>query len=133
MGIDIKAGGRKATKKSGRTAPVSENLYLRLIVKLYRFLARRTDAKFNKVVLKRLFTSKTNRPPMSIKSIAKFMAREGNEGKIAVVVGSVTDDVRFLDVPKLTSPLGEGTPYVRSKGRKFEKARGRRASRGYRN
>jgi len=49
MGIDIKAGGRKATKKSGRTAPVSENLYLRLIVKLYRFLARRTDAKFNKV------------------------------------------------------------------------------------
>eukprot|EP00967_Tisochrysis_lutea_P131964 scaffold229885_cov30-Tisochrysis_lutea.AAC.2 len=48
MGIDIKAGGRKATKKSGRTAPVSENLYLRLIVKLYRFLARRTDAKFNK-------------------------------------------------------------------------------------
>jgi len=49
MGIDIKAGGRKATKKHGRSAPVSENLYLRLIVKLYRFLARRTDSKFNKV------------------------------------------------------------------------------------
>jgi len=48
MGIDIKAGGRKATKKSGRTTPTSENLYLRLLVKLYRFLARRTDAKFNK-------------------------------------------------------------------------------------
>ena len=45
MGIDIKAGGRKATKKSGRTAPVSENLYLRLIVKLYRFLARRTRCR----------------------------------------------------------------------------------------
>eukprot|EP00965_Chrysotila_dentata_P065497 2170507-Pleurochrysis_carterae.AAC.1 len=47
MGIDIKAGGRKATKSTGRTAPVSENLYLRLLVKLYRFLARRTGNKFN--------------------------------------------------------------------------------------
>merc|ERR1712086_317415 len=189
MGIDIIAGGRKATKKSGRTAPVSENLYLRLLVKLYRFLARRTDAKFNKIVLKRLFTSRTNRPPISIKTIAKHVT-EKNGDKIAVVVGSVTDDVRFLDVPKLSicalrftsaararilkaggecltfdqlalkAPLGEGTimlrgskshresakhfgspgvkhssvkPFVRAKGRKFEKARGRRASRGYRN
>merc|ERR1712054_383817 len=94
MGIDI--------KKSGRKAPVSENLYLRLLVKLYRFLARRTDAKFNKVVLKRLFTSRTNRHPISIKNVAKFMGREGNEAKTAVVVGSVTDDIRFLEVPKLT-------------------------------
>ena len=53
MGIDIKAGGRKATQKRGRQAPVSENLYVRLLVKLYRFLARRTDAKFNQLVLKR--------------------------------------------------------------------------------
>lgn len=190
MGIDIRAGGRKATKIKGRTTPKSENLYLRLLVKLYRFLARRTDAKFNKVVLKRLFMSKVNRPPMSIKSIAKFMAREGNDNKTAVIIGSVTDDVRYLEVPKLTicalrftatarariikaggecltldqlalkSPTGEATvllrgcksrretvrhfgaagtpgsttkPYVRSKGRKFEKGRGRRASRGYKN
>jgi len=190
MGIDIKAGGRKATKKTGRKAPVSENLYLRLLVKLYRFLARRTDAKFNKVVLKRLFTSRTNRHPISIKNVAKFMGREGNEAKTAVVVGSVTDDIRFLEVPKLTvcalrftttararilkaggecltfdqlalkSPEGENTvllrgcksqresakhfgapgvahshvkPFVRAKGRKFEKARGRRPSRGYKN
>jgi large subunit ribosomal protein L18e len=190
MGIDIKAGGRKATKKSGRNAPVSENLYLRLLVKLYRFLARRTEAKFPKVVLKRLFSSRLNRQPMSIKNIGKFMAREGNEEKVAVVVGSVTDDVRLLEVPKvsvcalrftatararilkaggecltldqlaLKDPAGDNTlllrgckshresarhfgapgvahshvkPYVRAKGRKFEKARGRRASRGYRN
>ena len=187
MGIDIKAGGRKATKKTGRTAPISENLYLRLLVKLYRFLARRTDAKANQVILKRLFTSRTNRPPISIKTIAKHL---GESGKIAVVVGSVTDDVRFLDVPKMSicalrftatarariakaggecltfdqlalkAPLGENTlmlrgskshresakhfgapgvahssvrPFVRAKGRKFEKARGKRASRGYRN
>ena len=101
MGIDLVAGGRKATKKSGRTAPVSENLYLRLLVKLYRFLARRTDAKFNQVILKRLFSSRANRPPMSIKTISKHLAKSG-EGKTVVLVGSVTDDVRFLTVPKLS-------------------------------
>merc|ERR1712211_136170 len=111
------------------------------------------------------------------------------EGKIACVVGTVTDDKRVYDVPKLSvcalryteaararivkaggecitfdklalrSPLGQGTvllrgpvkareaerhfgkapgvpgsstkPYVRAKGRKFESARGRRKSRGY--
>ena len=43
MGIDI--NHRRDHKKSGsRDAPVSQNLYLRLLVKLYRFLARRTDA-----------------------------------------------------------------------------------------
>jgi len=188
MGIDIRGGGRKATKKSGRTAPVSENLYLRLLVKLYRFLARRTESKNNQVILKRLFTSRTNRPPISIKTIAKQMADK--DGKIAVIVGSVTDEVRMAEVPKLSvcalrftatararivgaggecitldelalrSPLAENTillrgskshresakhfgapgvahshvkPYIRSKGRKFEKARGRRASRGYKN
>jgi len=188
MGIDIKAGGRKATEKRGRQAPVSENLYLRILVKLYRFLARRTDAKFNKLVLKRLFMSNTNKPPMSIANLKTHLERDGGE-KIAVVVGSVTDDVRLYDVPKMTvcalrftntararitkaggecltfdqlalrAPTGENTlllrgckshrevashfgapgvpqsnakPYVRAKGRKFEKARGRRASRGYR-
>ena len=101
MGIDIKGGGRKANAKSGRVAPVSENLYLRLLVKLYRFLARRTDAKFNKVVLKRLFASRSNRPPLSIKTIAKHV--EKSEGsKTVAIVGSVTDDVRFLEVPKLS-------------------------------
>ena len=44
-----------------RSAPKSENVYLKLLVKLYRFLARRTDSDFNKTVLKRLFMSKTNR------------------------------------------------------------------------
>merc|ERR1719301_130986 len=114
---------------------------------------------------------------------------EGKDGKIAVIVGSITDDRRLTEVPKLTvcatkytetararivkaggecltfdslamrSPLGNGTvllrgpvksreakrhfgkapgvpnsttaPHVRSKGRKFEKARGRRKSRGF--
>mmetsp|Transcript_5526 Transcript_5526/g.14360 ORF Transcript_5526/g.14360 Transcript_5526/m.14360 type:complete len:188 (-) Transcript_5526:192-755(-) len=185
MAIDLEAGGRN--KKTARTAPKSDNVYLKLLVKLYKFLVRRTDSKFNKVVLKRLFMSKINRPPLSLSKLAKFM--EGKESKIAVLVGTITDDVRMYEVPKLRvcalrftktarqrilkaggecltfdqlaliAPTGAGTillrgpknsreavkhfgrapgvphsntkPFVRSKGRKFEKARGRRASRGY--
>ena len=44
--------------------------------------------------------SRVNRPPMSLSGLAKFTAKK--PGKIAVVVGTVTDDVRLLDVPKLT-------------------------------
>merc|ERR1712226_1019434 len=143
MGIDIKAGGR--IKNGNRKAPTTENVYIRLLVKLYRFLARRTEANFNKVVLKRLFMSRHNRPPLSISKLSKFMRQQ--EGKMAVIVGTVTDDVRMLECPKglkicalrvtetararVLGAAGNAAPYVRSKGRKFEKARGRRASRGY--
>ncbi|CAN6210287.1 unnamed protein product [Urochloa humidicola] len=186
MGIDLVAGGRN--KKTKRTAPKSDDVYLKLLVKLYRFLVRRTKSSFNAVILKRLFMSKTNRPPISLRRLAKFM--EGKEEKnIAVIVGTVTDDKRIQEIPvmkvtalrftetarariinaggecltfdqlALRAPLGENTvllrgpknareavrhfgkapgvphshtkPYVRSKGRKFEKARGRRNSRGF--
>jgi large subunit ribosomal protein L18e len=185
MGVDLKAGGRN--KRVHRTAPKSDNVYIKLLVKLYRFLVRRTESDFNKVVLKRLFMSKTNRPPLSISKLAKFM--EGKEDQVAVVVATVTDDVRLFEVPKLRvcalrftetararivkaggecltfdqlaleKPTGSGCvllrgpknsreavkhfglapgvphsstkPYVRAKGRKFERARGRRSSRGY--
>ena len=185
QGIDIEAGGRNKVKH--RTAPKSENVYLRLLVKLYRFLARRTDSDFNKTVLKRLFMSKINRPPLSLSKLAKFMKDKGT-GKIAAIVGTVTDDSRMFEVPALkvcalrftetararilkaggecmtfdqlalAAPTGDNVvllrgpkshreavkhfgapgvpgshakPYVRHKGRKFEKARGRRKSRGY--
>lgn len=183
MGIDLEKGGR--IKKGGRKAPKSENPYLALLVQLYRFMARRTDAKFNTLVLRRLFMSRTSRPPLSLSALALHM--KGREDKIAVVVGKVLDDERMLDAPKLSvcaldfsstarariekaggecitfdklamrAPTGAGTvllrgrrharevykhffgvakkghvkPYVRSKGRKFERARGRRSSRGY--
>lgn len=182
-------------RKVKRTAPVSEDPYIRLLTKLYRFLARRTDSKFNATVLKRLFMARSKRQPLSVSRIADLMAQDFNAGKTAVVVGTVTDDIRMLECPKLSicalhvtagararitaaggeimtfdqlalkSPTGEGTtllqgprkareaqrhftggklgapgtpgggvkPFVRSKGRKFEKARGRRSSRGYRN
>ncbi|XP_050203508.1 60S ribosomal protein L18-2 [Mercurialis annua] len=185
MGIDLIAGGKN--KKTKRTAPKSDDIYLKLIVKLYRFLVRRTGSKFNAVVLKRLFMSRVNKAPLSLSRLITFMKNKDN--KIAVLVGTVTDDIRAFEVPAikvtalrftetarariekaggecltfdqlaLRAPLGQNTvllrgpknsreavkhfgpapgvphshtkPYVRSKGRKFEKARGRRNSRGF--
>ncbi|KAL0220592.1 hypothetical protein RCL1_000446 [Eukaryota sp. TZLM3-RCL] len=98
MGIDLIDHGR--TKKSGRTAEVSNNNYLNLLVKLYRFLHRRTGSEFNRVVLKRLFMSRINRAPLSISKLAKFM--QGKEDKIAVLVGTITNDERIYELPKLT-------------------------------
>ncbi|KAM9367126.1 large ribosomal subunit protein eL18, partial [Phaethornis superciliosus] len=63
MGIDIR---HNRDRKVRRREPKSEDIYLRLLVKLYRFLARRTNSAFNKVVLKRLFMSRSNRPPLSL-------------------------------------------------------------------
>merc|ERR1719456_1100435 len=93
MGIALKAGGR--VKKHNRTEPKSENIYLKLLVKLYKFLARRTDSKFNATILKRLCQSRTNKSPISVRKLKHFM--KGKDGKIAVVVGSITNDIRFLD------------------------------------
>ena len=166
---------------------------MRLTAKLYKFLSRRTDSKFNKLVLKRLHNSRVNRGPLSLSKLQRLAdsAKKHNKGKdlVFAIVGTVTNDLRQLDLSPLNvcalrftekararivaaggqcltfdqlalnRPNGEsvvllrGTrmreakkhfgrapglpgsttkPYVRSKGRKFEKARGRRASRGYR-
>ncbi|KAJ8877146.1 hypothetical protein PR048_021599 [Dryococelus australis] len=152
-------------------------------------MARRTNSKFNKIILRRLFMSRIHRPPISLSRITRHMKKPGRENLITVVVGSVTDDQRIFKIPKLTvcalrvtekararilkaggeiitfdqlalrSPLGKKTvliqgrrkareavkhfglapgvphshtkPYVHSKGRKFERARGRRRSCGY--
>ncbi|KAL8439142.1 hypothetical protein Efla_000657 [Eimeria flavescens] len=186
QGIDLKNRGR--TKKHGRRALVSENPYLRLAVKLYQFLARRTSSNFNKVILKRLMAPRRLRAPLSMSKLAMRMRKEGD--KTAVVVGSIVDDPRTLEVPKMSvcalrftetarkrilaaggecltfdqlalkapkgsncvllrgsilretdkhfgpapgTPHSHTKPYVRSRGRKFEMARGRRKSRGYKN
>ncbi|KAJ5486351.1 hypothetical protein N7530_000651 [Penicillium desertorum] len=164
MGIDL---DRHHVRSSHRKAPKSDNVYLKVLVKLYRFLARRTESNFNKAVLRRLFI-------------------EAQKGKTVVVIGTVTDDNRLLTIPKLSiaalrftatararieqaggetltldqlalrAPTGANTlllrgpknareavkhfgfgphtdkkPYVGSKGRKFERARGRRRSKGF--
>ncbi|RMJ24846.1 60S ribosomal protein L18 [Aspergillus sp. HF37] len=183
MGIDL---DRHHVRNSHRTAPKSENVYLQVLVKLYRFLARRTDSNFNKVVLRRLFMSRINRPPVSLSRIVKNTT-ETHKGKTIVIIGTVTDDNRLLNIPKLSvaalrftstarariekaggevltldqlalrAPTGANTlllrgpknaresvkhfgfgphshkkPYVRgNKGKKFERARGRRKNNGF--
>ena len=98
QGVDIR---HNKDRKVRRTAPKSDDIYLRLLVKLYRFLARRTDAKFNDIVLRRLFMSKINRPPISIARLIRKMKGEDRADKIAVVVGTVTNDLRIFKIPKL--------------------------------
>ncbi|BGP27295.1 60S ribosomal protein l18 [Rhodotorula toruloides] len=184
-GIDIE---RHHVKKGNRTAPKSEDPYLLLLVKLYRFLARRTDSRFNKVILRRLYMSRVNRPPVSLSRIARQVSKSNaafTDKHTVVTVSTVTDDVRLLEVPKLSiaalrftrtarariekaggecitldqlalrKPTGANTlllrgpknsreavkhrgsgvnhakPYVISKGKKEENARGRRKSRGF--
>ncbi len=193
MAIDlIKCGRVKLHKIRNLKA---KNVYHRLLVKLYKFLSRRTTSKFNKCVLKRLLNSRVNRTPVSLSKLSKYAQRksvtaqkEKGDDIIFAVVGTVTNDTRIIDVPEMkvcalkfsekareritnakgkcltfdqlaiNRPKGEnviiirGTrdreakkhfgrapglpdsntkPYVRSKGRKFERARGRRRSRGY--
>ena len=73
-----------------------------VVFQLYRYLARRTNAKFNKIILKRLFMSRIYRPPLSLARIVRYMKKSGHEGLTAVVVGTVTDDARIFEIPKLT-------------------------------
>lgn len=154
--------------------------------RVFTNIAGRTDAKFNKIILRSLFLSKTNKPPVSLSKIAKAAKKEEAKGKTVVVVGTVTNDIKLLDVPNVTvaalkftgsarariikaggeaitldqlalrAPQGENTivlrgsrnarqavrhfgfgphknkaPRIISKGRKFERARGKRNSRGF--
>jgi len=75
MGVDL---DHRFDRKAVRRAPHSKNLYLLLLVKLYRFLARRTGSKFNKIILKRLFMSNTNRPPLSLSRLVRHMKKKGD-------------------------------------------------------
>jgi len=65
-------------------------------LQLYRFLARRTGSAFNETVLRRLYQSRTNRPPMSLSRIVDY----SKEGQVTAVVGTVTDDSRAHEVPQ---------------------------------
>lgn len=193
MAIDLLKGGRLRLHNHRKLK--AKNVYHRLLVKLYKFLARRTDSKFNKCVLKRLLNSRINRAPVSLSKLAKYanrksvtVAQKKGSDIIFAIVASVTNDTRAIELPPMkvcalkftekareritaaggkcitfdqlaiNRPKGEdvillrGTrdreakkhfgrapglpgsrakPYVRSKGRKFEQARGKRRSRGY--
>lgn len=58
---------------------------------LYRFLVRRTGSKFNAVILKRLFMSKINKPPMSLSRLIRYM-----QGKVRGSSSIVLAFIYFL-------------------------------------
>ena len=62
-------------------------------------MARRTDSKFNKTVLKRLSTSKLNKFPLSLSRIVKNVK---DLSRVVVSTATVTNDARLLTVPKMT-------------------------------
>ena len=97
VGVDIRHNKDRNVR---RKEPKSQDIYLKLSVKLYRFLARRTNFTFNQVVLKRLVMSHTNRPPLSPSQMIRKMKLPSRESKTAVAVGTITDDVRVQEVPK---------------------------------
>lgn len=68
-------------------------------------MARRTGKKFNSIITKRLMMARRHRPPMSIARLIRYMKRGDNITKIAVVIGTITDDNRIFDVPKFTVRL----------------------------
>ncbi|BBH10432.1 Ribosomal protein L18e/L15 superfamily protein [Prunus dulcis] len=139
-------GRRCKSKKTKRTSPKSDDIYLKLLVKLYRFLVRRTGSKFSAVILKRLTCSE----------VTALRFTETARARIEKAGG----ECLTFDQLALRAPLGQNTvllrgpknareavkhfgpapgvphshtkPYVRSKGRKFEKARGKRNSKGFR-
>lgn len=72
-------------------------------------MSRRTTARFNKVIHKRLNQSRLNRYPISVSRIARILQRDAlkaPEGKnqfnsrIVAVVGTITNDVRIMELPK---------------------------------
>lgn len=111
QGIDLRAGGR--TKNHARKGQTTKNVYVQLLVKLYRFLARRTSSKFNKVILKRLRMSRTNRPVVSMNLINRY-ASKADANQIVVVVGTVTDDIRIA-APKVNLCALRVTDTVRAR------------------
>ena len=63
-------------------------------------MSRRTESAFCKTVLRRLIASRTNRPPVSLTRLVKHLGKR--QDRTVVVVATVTDDERLVEVPKLT-------------------------------
>ena len=107
MAIDLIRGGRTANRGFKETR--STNSYLKTLIKLYAFLARRTESKFNKTIHKRLNQSRLNRYPISISRIVRILSKDAQKpaegqnqfnNRIVAVVGNITNDVRLLNIPQ---------------------------------
>mmetsp|Transcript_28438 Transcript_28438/g.31589 ORF Transcript_28438/g.31589 Transcript_28438/m.31589 type:complete len:218 (+) Transcript_28438:70-723(+) len=107
---------KKCNRKLGRTSypreATTSDPYMKLMVKLYRFLDRRAPSKFNRRVLRRLCTTHRNRHPVSISKLAKVQAnmrtigtkddpnKKVNAHDTLVVVSKVVNDPRLYFVPE---------------------------------
>ena len=87
-------------KKFNRSSTLSKNIYFGMVIKLYRFLTRRSNSKFNYAVLKRLQMSKKNQPVMSLSRLIGLASN--NISKIIVIVGKVLNDDRLIEIPRLS-------------------------------
>lgn len=98
MGIQINK--RKDRAFGGRSSSKSSNLYLNFLIKIYRFLSRRTNAKINQTILRRLVMSRKNQPSVSLSRLLRYSAK--NKRKVMVIVGKVLNDERILFLPKIS-------------------------------
>ncbi|KAH0507343.1 60S ribosomal protein L18 [Microtus ochrogaster] len=134
MGVDIR---HNKDRKVRHKEPKSQDIYLRLLVKLYRFLARQTNSTFNQVCALRVSSRARSRILKAGGKILTFdqLALESPKGRGTVLLSGPRKGREvyrhFGKAPG--TPHSHTKPYVCSKGRKFERARGRRASRGYKN
>ena len=105
MGVDLT--GIQKKKRTIRHHTLSSNPYIKLLIKLYKFLGQRTNSPFNKVVAERLIKSRNNRAPISLSRIATVSKRKSvwladqKKAPIAVIVGDVLDDIRLTKIPAL--------------------------------
>ena len=98
MGADT---SHKQDQMVRRTEPKSQDIYLRLLVKLCRLLARRTGSTFSHIVSKRVFVSPASGGLCPSPKMIRRMKLPGREEKTAMVVGTVTDEVSAQKVPEL--------------------------------
>ena len=103
MGIDI---NHKYDRKVRRTAPRSEDPYLRILAKLYRYLSRRTGKKFNTIIMRRLFMSKVNRPPLSLARLVRHAKKPGCYNpmtNLSTFQATKTRSLSLLELSRMTS------------------------------
>ncbi|CAL9116388.1 unnamed protein product [Musa acuminata var. zebrina] len=129
-GIDLGAGGR--SKKARRTAPRFDDVYLKLLVMtssariglISTFLVSSVEdgSKFTTAIRERLFTSKINRPSVSLDGLISFtevfvstLCIWVRDDKITVIVVTVMDAKRHYEVLSLavTAPRVMGTSEAR--------------------
>ncbi|RWW84931.1 hypothetical protein BHE74_00006458, partial [Ensete ventricosum] len=136
-GIDLVAGGR--SKKARRTAPRSDDVYLKLLVKVCFFFFR---SLYDYLMVVTCLVRMRQLPSLIIQD---YLHKVGKNCLIVFLIAYRTINVQvLLRGPKNAReavrhfgkapgvPHSNTKPYVRSKGRKFERARGRRNSRGFR-